>query len=297
VDTADPAIGAGPGPKDSSETSLPGGVNRPLSVTSLFHRLNSVLPPDQEIVSVLPETPVTDALSLLGKYGFSQLPVMVGNQVLGLFSYRSFARAVLRLSGEVKKQRFDPQELFVEDCIEAPTYARVTDEFHACFDAIDRQDTILVGDSDRLQGLVTAMDILRYLYRVASPFVLIAEIELALRALIRVAVNQTELIICATTCLTHYSKDKLPTELEQMTFNDCILIIGDYRNWGCFQPIFKGDRVRTRANLEQVRDLRNDLFHFRREITANDYDTLLTLRHWMLRKTTAAEARTKGGGT
>src|ERR1700738_3194687 len=114
------------------------------SVTDLFHRLNSVLPIDQEGVSVLPETPVLEALDLLSRYGFSQLPVKVGNQILGLFSYRSFSQAVIKLSGDANNQRFNPRELFVEDCIERPTYARVTDEFRAWFDAIDKYDALLV---------------------------------------------------------------------------------------------------------------------------------------------------------
>ncbi len=265
------------------------------SVTGLFHRLNSVLPTDQELVSVLPETPVQDALALLGKYGFSQLPVIVGQQVLGLFSYRSFSQAVIKLSGDAKNQKFNPRDMFVEDCIDRPTYARVTDEFRAWFDAIDRQDAVLVGDPNRLQGIVTAMDILRYLYSVASPFVLIGEIELSLRGLIRLAVDREELITCAKTCLKHYPEGKLPTDLEHMTFNDYVQIIGDGRNWDHFQPIFKGDRVRTRTKLERAGELRNDVFHFRREITIEDYEELSELRDWMLIKATAVEARKEGG--
>jgi predicted transcriptional regulator len=265
------------------------------SVTELFHRLNSVLPVDQEIVSVLPETPVQEALNLLSEHGFSQLPVMIGDQVLGLFSYRSFAKAVVKLSGEVKNNKLNPQELYVEDCIERPSFARVTDEFNAWFDAIDKQDAVLVGEPDRLQGIVTAMDILRYLYGVASPFVLIAEIELSLRALIRLAVDKNGLIECAKTSLKNYSEDKLPIDLEDMTFNDYVQIVGDGRNWERFQPIFKGSRVSSRAKLEQVRDLRNDIFHFRREITEEEYEALAALRDWMLMKATAAEARAKGG--
>lgn len=265
------------------------------SLTELFHRLNSVLPVDQEIISVLPETRATEALNLLSQHGFSQLPVMVGKQVLGLFSYRSFARTVIELSAERQGGKIKPQEIFVEDCIDNPTYARVTDEFRIWFDAIDKEDALLVGDPNRVQGIVTAMDILKYLYNVASPFVLIAEIELSLRALIRLAVDRDQLRACAQTSLTHYSEDQLPTELEDMTFGDYVGLIGDGRNWNFFEPTFKGDRARTRAKLEQVRDLRNDVFHFRREITVDDYETLCSLREWMLRKSTAAEARLKGG--
>src|SRR5947199_5609791 len=88
------------------------------SVTGLFHRLNSVLPTDQKIISVLPETPVQEALDLLNTYGFSQLPVMVGQQVLGLFSYRSFSQAVIKLSGNHKNQKFNAREMYVDDCLD-----------------------------------------------------------------------------------------------------------------------------------------------------------------------------------
>ncbi|SRR6266446_4497600 len=277
-----------------NEGDPPKGHATTRSITELFHRLNSVLPADQKIISVLPETSVEEALALLGRYGFSQLPVMIGQEVLGLFSYRSFSQAVIKLSRDARDQRFNPLEMLVDDCIDRPTYARVTDEFRAWFETIDKQDAILVGDPDRLQGIVTAMDILRYLYGVASPFVLIAEIELSLRALIRMAVDQDQLVACANTCLKHYAEGNLPTDLEHMSFNDYVQIIGDGRNWVHFQPIFKGDRGRTRAKLEQVRDLRNDVFHFRREITVDEFETLSALRDWMLQKATAAEARTKG---
>lgn len=273
----------------------PHGGDDSRSVTKLFHRLNSVLPTDQHVISVLPETPVQEALNILGEHGFSQLPVMVGQQVIGMFSYRSFSQAVIRLSATPKGQKFDPQGIFVEDCIERPNYARVTDEFRSWFDAIDRLDALLVGDPNRLQGIVTAMDILRYLYEVVSPFVTIAEIELSLRALIRLAVDQDKLLECARVCLKHYAEDNFPTGLEHMSFNDYVQIIGDGRNWPYFQPIFKGDRVRTRARLEQVRDLRNDVFHFRRELTDEDHEALSMLREWMLMKATAAEARMEGG--
>jgi hypothetical protein len=88
---------------------------------------------------------------------------------------------------------------------------------------------------------------------------------------------------------------KLPTELEHMTFSDYAQIVGDGRNWKHFQPIFKGDRVRTRTKLKRAGELRNDVFHFRREILVKDYEELSALRNWMLMKATAVDARTSGG--
>ncbi len=264
------------------------------AATQLFHRVNSVIPDAQNLISVPPEMPVSEALSLLEKHGFSQVPVVVGREVLGLFSHRSFSSAVIVHSKvATKNQKFDPLELIVEECMNPrPPFARVTDEFAEWFDAIDRNDSVLVGEPNRLQGIVTAMDILRYLYRVASPFVLIGEVELALRALMQMAVNDETLSECAMECLKDkYGSDKIPTLLHDMTFSDYIQIISHGRRWPHFEPIFGGNRVRTRAKLEQLRDMRNVIFHFRREITVDEYQTLASNRNWMLLKVRTAEAR------
>ena len=261
------------------------GRGTPLEV---FHRLNRVIPENQELFTVPPDMKASEALALMAERGFSQLPVVVGKEVLGLFSYRSFAREVVRR----KPERFVPGDLAVEDCLERPAFARVTDEFRTWFDQLDQADAILVGDPDRLQGIVTAMDVLRYLYGVASPFVLLAEIELALRALIRLAVNAETLGECARISLaSRYEPDSLPTRLESMSFNDYIQLIGDGRCWSHFEPIFRGNRNSTRTKLEEVRDLRNDVFHFRRELTVADYEQLSDHRDWVLLKARVAQAR------
>jgi predicted transcriptional regulator len=260
-------------------------------VTDLFHRLNSVLPQSQVIVAVGPDQLAVDALKKMAAHCFSQLPVIVGREVLGVFSYRSFSNAVVSYAQRSSKnQKFNPVELLVEDCLEKPTFARVTDEFAEWFEFIDQHSSVLVGEPNRLQGIVTAMDILRYLYQVASPFVLIAEIELGLRALMRLAVNPETLAACARECLKDKYQSELPTRLEDMTFNDYVQIIGDGRNWDHFQRIMGGNRNRTRTRLEQLRDLRNVIFHFKRELTVEEYETLAAGRSWMLIKARSAEA-------
>ena len=163
------------------------------SLTNVFHRLNSVLPDNQRVVTVPPETTASDAIQLMQEHGFSQLPVVVKDEVLGLFSYRSFAHAVLELVSEAGNCRTMPSDLTVAECIEKAEFARVTDEFSQWFDALDVRDAVLVGGPNRLLGIVSAMDLLRYLYGVASPFVMVAEIELAIRAIIRHVIDEATL--------------------------------------------------------------------------------------------------------
>ena len=266
-----------------------------VSLTAVVHRLNSVLPENQRMVTVTPETTASEAIQIMRNHGFSQIPVTAGQEVLGLFSYRSFAQKVLALGAEKGSRGTSPGDLTVDECIEKAEFARVTDEFNRLFDSLEKHDAIVVGEPNRLQGIVTAMDVLRYLYGVASPFVMVAEIELALRALIHRAADEVALAECAQIALSStYEPKRPPTELEEMTFHDYVQIIGDGRNWRRFESVFGGDRHRTRTRLEQMNELRNSVFHFRK-VTLEEYESLADHRDWMLRKARTAEARAKGG--
>jgi CBS-domain-containing membrane protein len=46
-----------------------------VSLTAVFHRLNSVVPENQRMVTVMPETSAADALELMRRHEFSQVPV------------------------------------------------------------------------------------------------------------------------------------------------------------------------------------------------------------------------------
>lgn len=264
----------------------------PESVAELFHRLNRVLPEDQTLIKVSPTTKISEALRILRKGGFSQLPVVEGDTVLGIFSYRSLAECIVRMG----KAKAEIGEMAVEDFVETKVpFARVTDEFDEIFDWLDRDGAVLIGDPNRLQGIVTAMDVLRYLYGVANHFVLIAEIELALRALISLAVEGDLLAACAKRSLvSKYGEDKIPTKLSDMEFNDYIQLVGHGDNWQHLLGVFGGMRETTRAKLEEIRDLRNDIFHFKRELAWEDHEKLVQHRDWMLMKARKADARRKG---
>jgi CBS domain-containing protein len=274
------------------DTSVLTTIDPPRSVAEIFHRLNRVLPDDQCMVTVTPTTKVSEALKLMKKGGFSQLPVVEGKAVLGIVSFKSVAEGVVRMG----KSKNEPADMPVEEFIEKVQFARVTDEFDTIFDWLDRDNAVLVGEPDRLQGIVTAMDVLRYLYGVANHYVLIAEIELALRALIAIAVQGEVLTECAKRSLgSKYEEGHIPTSLSEMEFNDYIQLVGHGENWKLFAPVFGGMRETTRTKLEEIRDLRNDIFHFRRELTWEDHEKLVEHRDWMLLKARKADARQKHG--
>jgi len=252
----------------------------------LFHRVNRVLPEDQALVSVEPETSAREAIAIMTQRGFSQLPVVSAGRVLGIFSFRSYVVGTAALSlADLNGQRIAPGDLRVDELLEQMQFARVADEIDDLFDAMDRDNGLVVGTADNAIGILTPMDFLRYLHRLSAPFVYLSEIELALRAIIRHAVTPELLVEVATASLAqHFDPEPPPTVLEEMSFDNYATMLGYGATWGHFEAAMGTSRQRLAGKLKHIRDLRNDVFHFKRELSVQEIGNLRTYRHWLLAK-------------
>ena len=150
-------------------------------------------------------------------------------------------------------QRLAPGDLRVDEFLEQFDFARVTEEMSRVFDAMDRDNGILIGTPEKLIGLVTPMNFLRYLYQFAEPFVLISEIELALRALIQHSLSREQITAASRRSLASAYSDetKVPTVLEGMTFDNYRSLICHGQNWHVFESAFGG--TRTLISAENLR--------------------------------------------
>jgi len=262
------------------------------TLKDLFHRVKQVLPEAQDLVVFPPEKPVVEALAEMRKGNFSQIPVVEGKEVLGVFSHRSFAEGVTKLPKDERNPLSLPVEVFLEDL----KYARITDELAALLDEFDVKEAVLVGSETQLQGIITTIDALRYFYGVASPYVMLREIELATRELIRVSVDERELKDCIDKCLKKHYEDSgrsVPKCLEELSTNDYVMLLRFRGNWEKFKPAFGGNPNIVYAKLRPLPELRNVVFHFKREITIEEYDSLRDVRDWLLKRIRKVEASRK----
>lgn len=237
-------------------------------------------------MTIGPNTTAREAIAIMTDRGFSQLPVIAGSRVLGVFSFRSYAVGTAQLSmDDLNRQRIAPGDLPVDEFLEQLRFARVADEIDDLFEAMDKDNALIVGTPNNALGILTPMDFLRYLHATAAPFIYLSEIELALRAIIRGVIAQQELVELAEACLAqHYAPNPPPTDLEQMTFDNYATLLSFGTSWPRFQGIFGATRTRLAAKLGRVRDLRNTVFHFKRVLDSRETDELLIHRHWLLAK-------------
>jgi predicted transcriptional regulator len=262
-------------------------------VSELFHRINRIIPSEQNLLTIPPTFQVRDAIALMLKHGYSQLPVVQAGEVLGVFSYRSFAREAANVTlDQVTRQKCAMGELLVDEFLEQFEFARVKAEMGSVFGALDRDNGVLIGVPERLIGVLTPMDFLRYLNQVASPFVMVSEIELALRALIQLAFPGEQFAPAAKRALLQRYRDEasIPDSLENMEFGDYKSLIENGANWNVCGLVFGGTRTRVSAKLKEIGDLRNALFHFRRAATLEDHEVLVQHRNWLLTKVKQAQS-------
>lgn len=258
-----------------------------IDLLGLFHQINRIIPENQKLLTIPPNFKVRDAVELMRKHQYSQLPVVQDGEVLGVFSYRSFAKEAANSTlDKIRNQGCAPGDLTVDECLEKFDFANVKEEMNRVFDALERDNGVLIGSQDKLIALLAPMDILRYLYRVANPFVMLSEIELTLRALIRRSLSDGEVQFAAKRVLTkaYGSEENIPVNLEEMSFDNYRSIISYTETWPSFELLFGGTRNRTSAKLKEISDIRNCLFHFKREVTVEDHQTLADHRDWLLSK-------------
>jgi len=246
-----------------------------------FHDVGKLFPEDTPLESVTPDATVAQALQVMLENHYSQLPVVEDGHVRGVFSLWSIAR---HLESSPKVQMHG---LAVEDVMESLPTVTVDHSLHDLLSLLDRHEAVLVGSPRVLQAIATPSDVLRYLYGVARPFVLLGEIELALRALISECAPGPKLQECIDRSIARSSQSRgqpIPTKLESMTFEDYKNIVGAKENWPLFEGVLGRNRELVLSKLSGIQRIRNAVFHFRDDVSVVDHQTLAATRDWLLSK-------------
>lgn len=167
----------------------------------------------------------------------------------------------------------------------------VKDSVHAILGQLERHDALLVDSPHGLQAVATSSDVLRYFYRVARPFILLQEIELALRNLIEICAPGEKLTQCIDLALAKafQARNRHVVDLKEMSFEDYRTIVTCTANWPLFEVLLGHNRDLVSAKLERLREIRNEVFHFRSDISLLDHQHLATSRDWLLGKLKRAQ--------
>jgi predicted transcriptional regulator len=259
------------------------------SIRHEFYRISRVIPEGQDMVTVESGTSVGTAMEALEKRGRAQLLVTVGARVIGIFSYRSLALGLKHV-----KRNADLFGADVDDFLEDPTFARETDDIGSTLDTLAECGAVLIGDRDRVVGIVTPQDISLFLWKETRPFVLVQDVEMATRSLATTACPDPgtlgSLILRGLPQEKQEALGQNPS-VDSLTLGQLLLVVFNGENFGKYFRLSFGRNIDlVRSRLDPVREIRNKVVHFRSEVSAEEYDALETARAYLNRRIENATA-------
>ena len=199
-------------------------------------------------VSVKPNATLEEAITLMLANNFSQIPVMTNErEVKGIVSWASIgARHATNTTA------FDVQA-FMENHHEL----RLSASLFSAIQVIRQHDYVLTRSTDnKIAGIVTADDIALEFENISTPFLLLAEIENNLRALISAKLSIAEIKIA---CGEQYLPKGF-TQVSELTFGNYVRVLDNPDNW---KKLNIGlDKATLCAELREVNKIRNDVMHF-----------------------------------
>lgn len=203
------------------------------------------------VISVKPQDTVEKAITLMLAHDFSQLAVMSNERTLnGAISWKTIGK---RLSHE-------NHLVEVKDAMEAAVALKDTEAlFKATKLIIDHEFVFVRSSNDKkVTGIVTATDLSEQFQFLSEPFLLIGQIESQIRNLMN---GKYSLEILQGVCNENdlERKERIQS-IADLTFGEYLRIIQKPEHWDLLG--LRVDRTVFCAEMDKVREIRNDVMHF-----------------------------------
>lgn len=262
-----------PAPQTTSTTSTtttanPNDLNECVAATSEIlvvggavqdpaYRIGKLEAANRPPTSIKPDAPLNEAVTVMLKENFSQLPVMTSpRDVKGAVSWRTIAgRLALGITCETVRDCMDRSV----EIVEADT------SLFRVIEIIAEHGFVLVRNSDKtISGIVTETDLGNSFYQLGRPFLLLSEIENHIRRIIDGKFTIDEL----KAARNPNDSEREITDVSDLSFGDYVHLLQNPDKWNKVGLAI--DRSTFTKTLERVNVIRNDVMHFDPDGIGND---------------------------
>lgn len=212
---------------------------------------------NKKVISVHPDSLLSEATSKMLLHDFSQLAVMSATRKIeGVISWKTIG--VIENFGSKKKHVKDYMDKNV-------TILNGTDNLLDSVNAILDKEFVFIRNSEgAINGIVTIYDIALQFKRLSEPFI---EIELIENSIRRFIDNRIQKELFNGFCKDKYPERQIESSSD-LTFGEYIGIIENKELWPYFE--INLDRKVFIEKLDCIRLIRNDIMHFRiKELSKN----------------------------
>jgi Domain of unknown function (DUF4268)/CBS domain len=222
---------------------------------------------------------INDALRKMVENDFSQLPVINDHGELeGLITVDVILRRYYHLKGIIGML-----DLTVDHCLIPAITLEMEQDI---FEALDRlKDTyaVIIIESKKPIGILTEYDMAHFFRDLTEDLLIIEDIETSLRQIVQGVYPEDEDLIQALISEFGESKDdpgQPNLKFDQLTFSQLIRLIKNPVNWNDFMSILTPLEL-FQTFMDQVRQNRNQLAHFRGRLDTVQHDALKQSQQWL----------------
>lgn len=228
-----------------------------------------------------PETPLRETLRVMIENRYGQLPVVDdGKRLLGMVSQQSILHTYYHTEGAV-----DLLDLPTAHCMDP---ARILHPDEDLFAAVELLATTgvyaaVVIDDDRPIGLLTGKDMTHFFRTLFEGIILIERIETKLREYAAQAYPDAAALNAAAKAAFGPGprNPELPARNpNRLNFGDRVGFMCDDDIWPAFEPVL-GSRELFMHLMDRVRRVRNNLLHFKGQLSYPEHDALLRANIWL----------------
>lgn len=301
------------------------------------HALAELLADRPDVLTIGPNEKTETALAHMTRHDYSQLPVLdQAGTVRGLITYESMMRAVkefncgiqdLQVSAAMVKAEkigLDNDLLDLLPIMERSGSALIVDNDNRLLGIITSYDVM-----DYFRGRAENMMLVEDIETMVRDLILYAFTDHSgntdegkLSAAIRAVNGQREdlrkkfkrgmanyvqragdesaklNVELANQSFEVMLPEEAPRKFEDLTLNEFIDLLCSSERWhAVYRPLLGMAAQQVRGLLEQVRDIRNTLAHFRRDITPAEHDRLVFCADWLSNNMPAAPTRKQSRST
>ncbi len=242
---------------------------------------------NQGSVTVVQKTDaISSALDLMIEHDFSQLPVVDENgTLLGMVTYESIMRAARSFNTK-------PDQLLVRDAtINVPFHYREDDLFDLLDELKATNAVVIIEPEGCVTGIVTAYDASGFLRNRTEDLMHIEDIEFIIKELIKrthayekAGLGPGRLPDAMAKPNAQHSKEagsKRLKAFEELNLGDYINLLMSRDIWKFCAPILNVEKESLYELLVRIRQTRNDLAHFRSEISPRSREELKYCANWL----------------
>jgi len=242
-------------------------------------------------VTVLPKDRLKKALEIMSKNDFSQLPVVEDGKLRGLLSYKSIVKQIelQSLDEERAKNTMAVCDMQVRHFTDPdPDVLSLDDSIFTLFKKTRAEEAILIGKSGKEpKYILTNYDVVDILAKLSEVFLLVEQIEESVRNIIKKQLAKEGLSYKEAVQKVNQNMPEeraFPEEIEKMSWENYKEFINRKECWNPYFCTIFDSRSLVEKYFSVVRDLRNDVFHFRKlsyTLDASETRKLKKIRAWL----------------